>query len=169
MKTCFKCGTPKLLEEFYKHPAMADGHLGKCKECTKSDARTHRNTNLEKIQEYDRERGKLPHRKEKCREYSQTHPEVVRPIRQRWAAKNPEKVLAAHQQYTKNHPDRHAARIAVNNAVRDGRITKRPCEVCGAAKVEAHHDDYAKPLEVRWLCNPHHKIADAGRRLREQS
>lgn len=37
-----------------------------------------------------------------------------------------------------------------------GKITKQPCEVCGAV-AQAHHDDYSKPLEVRWLCPVHHK------------
>jgi hypothetical protein len=32
----------------------------------------------------------------------------------------------------------------------------RPCEACGARKADRHHDDYAKPLEVRFLCRRCH-------------
>jgi len=38
MKKCFKCGIAKELSEFYVHPKMGDGHLGKCKSCTKNDS-----------------------------------------------------------------------------------------------------------------------------------
>lgn len=53
-------------------------------------------------------------------------------------------------------PDRHRAQLAVAVALRDGRLEKLPCEVCGAAEsVEAHHDDLSAPLDVRWLCPIH--------------
>jgi hypothetical protein len=51
---------------------------------------------------------------------------------------------------------RRKARSIFNHYLRDNCVEKRPCEICGE-KAEAHHDDYDKPLEVRWLCFKHHR------------
>ena len=124
MKTCFKCNKEKELSEFYVHHQMADGHLGKCKECAKKDVLEHRKANLERIRAYDRERGKLPHRK------------VLN-----------EKIT---KRYRKLYPIRYAAKILVNNAVRDKRLSKPDkCSECDNKDlIYGHHEDYYKPLEV---------------------
>jgi hypothetical protein len=51
---------------------------------------------------------------------------------------------------------RRKAREIFNHYMRDNHLVRKPCEVCGE-KAEAHHDDYAKPLDVRWLCFKHHR------------
>lgn len=48
------------------------------------------------------------------------------------------------------------ARQAVNDALKRGVIVRQPCIKCGSEKVDAHHDDYLKPLDVTWLCRRHH-------------
>lgn len=69
-KPCFKCGETKPLSDYYTHKRMADGHLGKCKDCTKRDARLRYEEKREAINAYDRMRNKLPHRvaRDKARE-----------------------------------------------------------------------------------------------------
>jgi hypothetical protein len=54
------------------------------------------------------------------------------------------------------------ARWRVKSALRSGKLKRQPCEVCGAKNSQAHHDDYSKPLEVRWLCPAHHGKEHAG-------
>jgi len=61
-----------------------------------------------------------------------------------------------HAARNKRHPDRYRARYLAATAIRDGRLLRGPCEICGASKVDAHHDDYSIPLSVRWLCRVHH-------------
>jgi len=67
-----------------------------------------------------------------------------------------EKQLANTHRMMARHPDKYKARYIVRNAVRLGQLTKEPCEICGSTEVESHHDDYSKPLEVRWFCHQHH-------------
>jgi len=58
--------------------------------------------------------------------------------------------------YRKQNPDKYRAHNSVNNAIKSGRITKGDCEKCGRKDTHGHHDDYNRPLEVRWLCPPCH-------------
>jgi ribosomal protein S27AE len=52
-----------------------------------------------------------------------------------------------------------SARSKVQNAICAGRLKRQPCETCGSDwNIHGHHDDYLKPLDVRWLCASCHKI-----------
>ena len=53
-------------------------------------------------------------------------------------------------------PGKYRAHNAVWKALKSGKLKKKCCEVCGAEKVDAHHDRYDEPLSVRWLCRRHH-------------
>ncbi len=55
------------------------------------------------------------------------------------------------------YPEQYKARTAVGNALRDRRLIKKPCGVCGNMKSEAHHADYSRYLEVQWFCQECHK------------
>ena len=54
------------------------------------------------------------------------------------------------------HREAYKANAIVGNAIRAGRLVRKPCAICGEELVEAHHEDYSKPLEVEWLCYKHH-------------
>jgi len=49
-----------------------------------------------------------------------------------------------------------AVEMTVRRAIERGELERKPCEVCGSPDVEAHHEDYDKPLEVKWLCPKDH-------------
>lgn len=55
-KTCFKCNKEKSIDDFYKHSRMKDGHLNKCKSCTKIDVSALYYNNIENIEYVERER-----------------------------------------------------------------------------------------------------------------
>lgn len=58
--------------------------------------------------------------------------------------------------WRRTNPPKYQAHLAVQRAVTSGALEKQVCEVCGATKVDAHHDRYDEPLSVRWLCRRHH-------------
>lgn len=63
------------------------------------------------------------------------------------------------QIWRKRYPKRYLAHLTVQNAMRLGLIKRKPCEVCGDPKTDAHHDSYSSDrlLDVRFLCRRHHK------------
>lgn len=86
-----------------------------------------------------------------------------------WAKRNPAKKRNANKAYfatdkgkqailrhvrgfRARHPEKYAAHIAVQSAIRSGLLIREACERCGEKNAHAHHDDYQKQLEVRWLC-----------------
>lgn len=69
--------------------------------------------------------------------------------------KNQEQKLETSRAYNKSDKGRAAQKL--RDAVRQGLIYRGACEVCGANDAQGHHEDYSKPLEVRWLCPTHHR------------
>jgi len=72
-------------------------------------------------------------------------------------SKNKETILEKNRKTYRN-SIKPQAKAKVRLAIEKGLLNRQPCEVCEAAEAEGHHDDYAKPLEVRWLCRMHHKL-----------
>jgi hypothetical protein len=56
----------------------------------------------------------------------------------------------------KRYPEKEHARYLLRQAVRKGLIKRKSCQVCRKKNAQAHHDDYFKPLEVKWFCPLHH-------------
>lgn len=140
-KQCFKCHKTKSLTLFYRHKRMSDGHLGKCKDCTKHDAMERYNSpeGRIKVAKYEKLRFQTPHRKAMVRKYA-----VKRRIK---------------------FPGKAKCNRAVSNALRDKRLIQMPCEICGDTKVQAHHEDYRSPLKVRWMCFKHHREIGHGQKV----
>ena len=94
-----------------------------------------------------------------------------------WRAKNSEHRAAYEQahKHPRSYVGRHAkkssdpryrmrrkAMAQLAYAIKRGDIIRCPCEVCGETRSQAHHHDYSKPLEVKWLCAKHHRQLHAG-------
>lgn len=141
MKTCTTCLHAMPESGFYLTGKGAPAAI--CKECAKKRARANYRRNREHYREYERGRATLPHRVEAREQYKQT-PQGISRLRE------------GGRRYIERNPVKRAAHILVGNAIRAGKLTRQPCEVCGCEKAQAHHDDYGKPLDVRWLCTTHH-------------
>lgn len=183
MKTCTCCKQQKEPSEFNRQGSAPDGLSPRCRECKRaSDRASYKNNrqkrldyqkayraeHADKVRAYDRIRGKV-------RREANPRGEYLRQVR--WKLLNPDKAKAKWQREqaerlaagkinaslnTKKqrakHPLRHKARRAVEAALKSGRLTKKPCCICGESNAHAHHDSYKEEdrLNVRWFCRPHH-------------
>lgn len=75
----------------------------------------------------------------------------------RLRSKRPGYSSAKNRDWNARNPEKRRAHKAVEYAVKTGRLIRRGCEVCGAERAQAHHENYARPLEISWLCQQHHK------------
>lgn len=135
--TCSKCWHVGVPDDFPKNRSRKTGRGELCRRCNSSRCLAYsKRTKPWKKPRYrevaaarSRERRANPATAEAERDKSRRH-----------KRRNPKKGRVQHQ---------------VANAIKHGRLTPMPCEVCGAT-AEAHHDDYSRPLDVRWLCHLHH-------------
>lgn len=136
MPICTKCSVEKSDSEFYRG-------VPRCKECHK--AAVHANW-LKKMEDPEWREMELTRHREKAKrmrsEGKFASPEATKRGKKAWEARN------KHKRY---------AQGKVAFAVRKGTLIRKPCEKCGSLDSEAHHDDYSNPLDVRWLCDTHHK------------
>jgi hypothetical protein len=133
VKRCSKCKRRKPLAEFHADAGKADGRSSRCKPCARLITKAWRAAHVERHRAANRA-------------YRRTATGRVA-------------VSASNERYRKAHPEKTRARWRVQRALRDGRLQRRPCETCGAPRAHAHHDDYGRPLAVRWLCRVHHAEA----------
>jgi hypothetical protein len=128
-KKCFKCGGVFDLTMFYKHSAMADGHVNKCKTCNKKDVIVNRGDKVEYYRKYDRERG------------NRQSPEYLKQYRADYPRK-----YKAHCLVNNAVRDRRLIPETI--------CSNKGCNT--TQSIVGHHDDYLEPLVIRWLCQACH-------------
>lgn len=176
MRTCTRCKEEKPLEYFRSDRTKKDGKASNCKVCQNKATLVWQKNNPEKANEKARNwRINNPEKvREKERKRYADNPEKAREKARRRYARNPEKFLEFGKRYRQIHKEKVNERLsnwrannqektrthsAVLQAMRTKAIMKpTDCECCGKQGVtlDGHHDDYAKPLEIRWLCRQCH-------------
>ena len=105
-------------------------YLSYCKECKRK---------------YDREYFKNPENEKRHRESDK---EYQRKKREMGLVDKTEE----YRKWRLRNPNGAYAQRLINYYIKIGKIKRKNCEFCKEENVYAHHDDYYKPLEVRWMC-----------------
>lgn len=196
MRKCYICNTEKEETEFHKDRTQSGGISYDCKRCKSEIRKAKRLQNPEKYREQCRKSAKKNYqtirksqkkyriennekiniRRRELREPRKAELNLRESLRRKRHRENDTELAKKERQQVRNYyqknkekliPQRKAHQL-VMFAVRLG-LLKRPdkCEVCSSdIRVEGHHDDYTKPLEVRWLCKVCHHQADKERRIK---
>lgn len=143
---CKQCDEVKSHNEFYEYKKGSGVFFSKCKECVKSNVSKHRVENIEKLRAYDRNRPNKAERVLANKERLDSDPIAKKKYdeqRAEWSKKN---------RHKRN------ANLKVSRAIMRGTIKREyNCSKCNSdIRIEAHHEDYEKPLEVIWLCSKCH-------------
>lgn len=141
MKTCKKCERVLPESNFHKNARRLDGLECRCKACMMAYKMAHYRT---------------PRAQATRAVYALKTSKERNLWAKGWRQRNHEKIMEIQRRYRERNRVKYLARTALRNAVRDGKVQPKNCEVCGK-KAEAHHPDYSRPLEVRWLCKGHHE------------
>ncbi len=134
MKTCTKCKKSKPLADFQPEPRYETGVRSRCRECF----------NLANAL------------------YRSQHPELVTERKRRYRTRNRKAIRDNERLYRSNHPERGRAKTNLYCAVKSGKLSRRPCEICGGLDVHGHHFDYDRQLDVVWLYRSHHMKLHGG-------
>jgi len=93
--------------------------------------------------------------------------ECAKAAAKKWSRDNPEKRKIIRDRNRKSTPwqfDKYKSenqgkikcRDTVNQLIDKGELIRKDCEICGKKRADAHHSDYSKPLQIKWLCHEHH-------------
>lgn len=142
-KLCNSCDCIKPRSDFGKRAASIDGLAAKCKACQSA---------------YDKSRANNPDRVKARLDYAKTEGGIAatKRAKERYISKHKDRRAETTRLYRERNEKKCKAHGLVAYAVKTGVLVKMRCEVCDSQNTEAHHDDYSKPLDVRWLCCQHH-------------
>jgi hypothetical protein len=145
MKECSKCGIEKPLDHF-KTIKKTGKLCSWCYFCSNECTKKWKENNKARIIQWRKQ-------------YNKDNADVLSKKSKQYYSENKERMLDYFRKYHKENNQAQIARHKILNRKEHwGLIPPSECSGCGdVGRVEAHHDDYNKPLEVRWLCRSCHK------------
>lgn len=155
-KICTVCCESLDLSLFYNQKAGKHGRMARCKCCVNKKNKEWANNNRERVNQH--KRNYRDNNKEKADESKQKWLSKNKNHHKDYYKRNREKLIERTKERFRLNPIKVSARAAVTYAIKAGNIIKPDqCELCERhARLEAHHCDYSKKLDVMWICRKCH-------------